>query len=431
MSDKHWFVASANKNRCPNGPRPGCHPVAGPLSWVSYKTFFRASVTTTIPKSTLSTVPLSLLVVMQWTMLSRPAAIVSLFLLFVGDLVVSQIDAPICTDFESWEWSFNSLGQNPCLVSAYLMATCYGGAFTVNPLLGVGDWYWSPTKEEAHKANFCWCNTVIFSLVTACSGCQEGLSRSWTEYSRNCTGTLEPSTFPNPVPVGTRVPQWTLLDVTRTNLWDATAARSVGDTPEILPGALIGTSVSSSVSPTSSTVSSLPASASPVSTTSGSGPNAGAIAGGVAGGVIAMAAVAGLVFSVWRKRRHAQEPSAAFVVKDAPPSPSSSEMGQAPPAPSYRPIVVPQTSQVHPAPSYEPVHMAAGSQVHTVPSYGHMPVPQTVPNDLNNTTTYPQHQGTTASTPPVHVSYTWYLGANDPANMQPLRPQGDHGPPTA
>ncbi|KAH9028996.1 hypothetical protein EDB85DRAFT_2147608 [Lactarius pseudohatsudake] len=61
---------------------------------------------------------------------------------------------------------------------------------------------------------------------------------------------------PQAVPAGTRVPQWTLLDITRANIWNATAARIVGDTPEVLPGVLINTS-------------------------SGSGPNTGAIAGGV------------------------------------------------------------------------------------------------------------------------------------------------------
>ncbi|KAH9077589.1 hypothetical protein EDB83DRAFT_2344642 [Lactarius deliciosus] len=47
-------------------------------------------------------------------------AITSLFLLFAGDLVVAQVSAPICTDIgSSWHWSFNSLNQSPCTVTAY------------------------------------------------------------------------------------------------------------------------------------------------------------------------------------------------------------------------------------------------------------------------------------------------------------------------
>ncbi|KAH8977665.1 hypothetical protein EDB92DRAFT_1822130 [Lactarius akahatsu] len=42
---------------------------------------------------------------MQWSVSPRLAAIVSLFLLFAGDLVVAQVDAPICTESESsWAW---------------------------------------------------------------------------------------------------------------------------------------------------------------------------------------------------------------------------------------------------------------------------------------------------------------------------------------
>src|SRR6266702_4336783 len=117
--------------------------------------------------------------------------------------------------------------------------------------------------------------------------------------------------------------------------------RLSSDTPEILPGALIGTSASSSVSSTSSASSSAAASASPVSTiSSGSGLNTGAIAGGVGGGVIAIAAIAGLLF--WRRRRRAQAPSVASVVKDASPPPSTSQMGQVHPAPSYDQMPGPQ-----------------------------------------------------------------------------------------
>ncbi|KAI9430045.1 hypothetical protein H4582DRAFT_1591734 [Lactarius indigo] len=165
---------------------------------------------------------------MQWRVSSSLATITSLFPSFAGDLVVAQVDAPSCTDFESsWEWSFNSLDQNPCLVSAHLMATCYGGAFIVGSLLGVGDSYSSPTVKQVQEANSCWCSTVILSLISACGECQRGLSKSWTQFSQNCTGIIKPSTFLNPVPVGTRVPQWALLDITRTNIWSATAARNV------------------------------------------------------------------------------------------------------------------------------------------------------------------------------------------------------------
>ncbi|KAH9054916.1 hypothetical protein EDB87DRAFT_1361132 [Lactarius vividus] len=165
---------------------------------------------------------------MQWKV-SSLATIVSLFSLIIGDFVVAQISAPSCTDvLSSWRWSFNSLDQNPCGVTAYMMSTCYHGGFAMNPL-GLGDIaYAGPSREDVRDAGPCWCNTVAFSLISACSECQGGQSLLWSEYYLNCTRILEPSTFPNPVPAGTRVPQWALLDITLANFWSASTAQLVG-----------------------------------------------------------------------------------------------------------------------------------------------------------------------------------------------------------
>ncbi|KAH8987998.1 hypothetical protein EDB86DRAFT_2074617 [Lactarius hatsudake] len=304
---------------------------------------------------------------MRWGMSSSLTAIASLVLFFAGDLVVAQIIAPICTDLESsWEWSFNSLDQNPCLVSAYLMSLCYGNAgFTVNPLVGVGDSYLPPTQEQVH----------------ACGECQKGLSIPWTQFSQNCPGKIEPSTFSHTVPTGTRVPQWALLDITRANIWNATAAQIVGDTPEILPGELIGPS-----GPSPSRKS-----------------NTAAIAGGVAGGVVAIAAIAGLVFVFWRRQQRAKAPPAASLVNDAPP-----------------PLLPSPMTEVHPAPSPSYADYTEGSRMSLY--------------DPNNPNTYPKLQEhVLASTPNVNVpvvSYDGYLNGGSPTNMQPLRPQGYHGLPT-
>ncbi|KAH9169385.1 hypothetical protein EDB89DRAFT_1483303 [Lactarius sanguifluus] len=88
----------------------------------------------------------------------------------------------------------------------------------------------------------------------------------WSDYLQNCTSTMEPSTFPNPVPAGTRVPQWALLDTTGANFWSAGTAQLVGDSP---PGELIDTPASLSVTPNTVSASShivVPAPAPPVFT---------------------------------------------------------------------------------------------------------------------------------------------------------------------
>ncbi|KAI9447132.1 hypothetical protein BJY52DRAFT_1193595 [Lactarius psammicola] len=172
---------------------------------------------------------------------------------------------------------------------------------------------------------------------------------------------MEPSTFPNPVPAGTRIPQWALLDITvrsplapsqksnltgipfpqRANFWSASTAQLVGNTPEIFPGEQINILASLSVWPSTPGASSpivVPAPAPPVftlpeftprrinrrqitppfppalpdpldpldnwppgfpPTSSGSGLDTGAIMGSVVRAVTTIAAIAGLVLSLF------------------------------------------------------------------------------------------------------------------------------------
>lgn len=101
--------------------------------------------------------------------------------------------------------SYNSLNQNPCKVAAYLEAVCNSGRtspllsspflypcqpvlksnltltlrfrrttiaeFSV-PALLPGNHYTGPSV--AGTTNLCKCNTVVYSLVSACGGCQGG-----------------------------------------------------------------------------------------------------------------------------------------------------------------------------------------------------------------------------------------------------------------
>jgi hypothetical protein len=88
--------------------------------------------------------------------------------------------------------SFNSLGQNPCAVTAYLMATCYGGGiyfknscvhrlisstvFNIDPLTLGDTSYSGPSTTQVVDAltDACFCNTVVYNLISACSECQGG-----------------------------------------------------------------------------------------------------------------------------------------------------------------------------------------------------------------------------------------------------------------
>ena len=83
--------------------------------------------------------------------LLRVAALASLYFYSARAFAVAQVSGPICTS-ATWQWvstaycgpgstffgllydlmyciqTFNSLGQSPCTVTAYMMATCNGGS---------------------------------------------------------------------------------------------------------------------------------------------------------------------------------------------------------------------------------------------------------------------------------------------------------------
>ena len=90
--------------------------------------------------------------------------------------------------------TFNSLGQNPCTVAAYMMATCHGGGessrlfarpslvvlslseYTLVPL-SPGYEYYGPHGDA--DADLCYCSTVAYSLLSACGACQ---GQKWIVY---------------------------------------------------------------------------------------------------------------------------------------------------------------------------------------------------------------------------------------------------------
>ncbi|KAH9021565.1 hypothetical protein EDB85DRAFT_414532 [Lactarius pseudohatsudake] len=250
----------------------------------------------------------------------------SLVLLATGDLVLAQIGAPNCS--VSWEWTSNDLYQSVCMVTAYMLATCNGSVYTLEPLP-------SGTAYTGGNSVFrCGCNVVAYNLLSACDACQGAEAFAWSVYSTGCTNTPTFLTFPNPVPSGTSVPQWALMDSILKDFWNSTEAYLIhqnGAAPDLEPGSSVSASDSGSVSPTSSTSSSetshtsstSSSGVSPTSSTStsggssppsspGSGSNTAAIAGIIAGGVVALAAIQALLvlYLLW-KRRRSQAPSAA------------------------------------------------------------------------------------------------------------------------
>jgi len=341
------------------------------------------------------------------------AAFATLSLLFSGH-AVAQVVAPDCLTVP-WGWTFNSLNQNACTVAAYLMSTCNMGSFTINSLLP-GYSYTGPSGVD--DSNLCKCNTIAYSLISACDACQSETWITWSEYSFNCTRTLSPSTFPNPVPAGTRVPQWALLDVTLENSWNVNKSMAIGDSPEIGPGETIsGLSASASTTAQSTGTSPNPtvfsgassASASRTPTPTKSSSNVGAIAGGVVGGVAAISIAVVAVFFFLRRQR-AKAPSSTYAVGGMP---------------------QPQMDE------YRQPLSDDGTGTYIPPSTPGTPVTSMKLYDPSDPTTFPGYQpsgpGSDVTTPPPFSPYNTGAGAgNTLANMQTSAPgtPGYHGLPT-
>ncbi|KAI0259719.1 hypothetical protein BC834DRAFT_603554 [Gloeopeniophorella convolvens] len=220
----------------------------------------------------------------------RPLSFLLILTLF-GHNVQAGLSAPNCT-VAGWEWSFNTLQQNPCVVGAYLEATCTG-SFSIPQLPSTTVAYLGPKGPE--DASLCQCNTVVYSLLSACDACQGASWIPWSEWKLNCTQVVAATVFPNAIPSGTRVPHWAYLNVTVTDTWNAAQASQAGDLPEAVASPESTVSSAATETPVSSS------SAKPSST--GHGSNTGAIAGGVVGGVVGLGLVLGVGGWLLMKRR--------------------------------------------------------------------------------------------------------------------------------
>ncbi|KAH9952298.1 hypothetical protein BGW80DRAFT_1260935 [Lactifluus volemus] len=226
-------------------------------------------------------------------------------LLLFSQLVLAQIVVqPTCP--QAWSWSFNSLGQNPCIVAAYLQGACDNGVYTI-PKLNPGDSYTGPSGP-ADASDLCKCNTVVYSLMSACDACQGARWFPWATFSANCTAVDPLTTFSNVIPTGTAVPEWAFLNISTKGTWDPVLAYQVGDAIELDPGATGVLEIPPTPTTTRTVVPGL-------STHHNRTSKIGAVIGGLIGGVIAVAAA--LALFLWRarvKRRKATRAAAAVIL---------------------------------------------------------------------------------------------------------------------
>jgi len=220
-------------------------------------------------------------------------------------------------------WTFNTLGQSPCEVASYLGGTCFNGVYNVPPLNENQTLYSGPA---AGSASDCECNTVRYSILSACAACQSQDFLPWPIFSGNCTRVFV-GDFPKQIPSYTRIPHYAFLSLGTDNRFNLTAAQAVANLPETAAATpTTGPSPPSSASNSSKAV-------------------IGAIVAGVIGGLACLGLIALLV--VWLHRRHKRS-------KMEPPDSSNGSLmteEQASPPVTALPIYDPSDPSTFPSPS--------------------------------------------------------------------------------
>ncbi|RDX56783.1 hypothetical protein OH76DRAFT_1414254 [Lentinus brumalis] len=274
---------------------------------------------------------------------------------FLAARTYAQTTNAPCKNVTDTQWSFNSLGQSPCLMGAYMMGACQpGGSYDVQGLPDVNFRYNGPTADQA---TICSCSSISYSLMSACGFCQGAGWPEWSAWTTNCSSELvHNGSYPHPIPKGTRSPDWAFVPIQGfLDEFDAVQGMDIGDklestgtaTPTGTPvTSAFPTDVGGSVTHTAGGASqtgstsesngqSLTGSASGTlpttddssrstgtgssSPTSGSSTgdhktNIAAVVGGIIAGLIAFASVIGLVvyFCILRKRRGVGGPNAVL-----------------------------------------------------------------------------------------------------------------------
>lgn len=187
-------------------------------------------------------------------------------------------------------WTFNDLGKNPCQVASFLAQACVPDLPPIPPLIQ-GNAYSGPGTPA--QSNQCICSSVTYSMVAACSYCQNGLYRNWagdSSWSQNCSSQdLSVGKYPLTIVQNFSVPIWAYLNISATNTWDLNAAHQLAGSAPDITGLNAPTFSSAAAVPTGLSLPGpelptfTPAQTTPVQQKSDVGPIVGGILGGLLG----------------------------------------------------------------------------------------------------------------------------------------------------
>jgi hypothetical protein len=254
---------------------------------------------------------------------SFPIVALAVWLLPVAS---GQTTDATCLPF--YAWTNNSRKQSPCQVAATLLAVC--GSYNV-AALPVDSHYTGPSLAAA---NACQCNTVVYSLMSACGACQGRTYENWSTWSGNCP-TVSISTFPNSIPPDTFVPGWAYMDVKANGIFNETAAKLSANSTAESTALPIPTSTSITVRTTVSSTASKEASPSSTNSTAGKTTSStaedNAIIGAIVGGTVGFAIIIGFIHWYLTRRRRIAESGIVLtspVEESQPQGPQTTDMQQ-------------------------------------------------------------------------------------------------------
>ncbi|EKM82550.1 hypothetical protein AGABI1DRAFT_125013 [Agaricus bisporus var. burnettii JB137-S8] len=226
---------------------------------------------------------------------------------FYLSLVVLKIAASVFAQtsdvtqcIAEFQWSINALGQNPCLVGAYLETLCSSQPFSVNAL-PQGNHYIGPSTDNADP---CFCNSVTYSMISACAGCQDRRFSNFTMWTLNCRQSdVAIGQYPRTIPFTTQVPSWATLNISLTNdTFNPLAAQREAAREATLPSTTRSSSSTSAASTTATR-----ATQATSDSEDSSGLSSGAIAGITVGALIAVITI--LLALLWMKLRSKKQNS--------------------------------------------------------------------------------------------------------------------------
>ncbi|KAH7909926.1 hypothetical protein BJ138DRAFT_1114559 [Hygrophoropsis aurantiaca] len=230
---------------------------------------------------------------------------VLLLLGYLPDLHAQTNSTPSigCTLTTQWAWSENIWGYDPCDVALLLFEPpphpCNDSGLNFYQLTTT-DYYPPPNASDANQ---CLCNTVIYSLFSACGLCQGKSFLYWSEWISACPAseTLY-QIWPANISSDASVPAWAFMP-----LYNGYFDANLASINAFISGTFTTAVLLSTNYPTPSTTF-LPytSSAVPSSNTSSntkSAINAGAISGEVIGGVVGVAIIAFVIIFLWHRRR--------------------------------------------------------------------------------------------------------------------------------